>query len=95
VSGFSRTVSRGAGPQVAPQTDLDPTPQHPLPINQLCQYTAHGLLRTYGPAPRETVSRSVRALGGPMQNKSRIQVSSLSVRTVAAVSFNVAGLCSG
>ena len=31
-------------------------PQHPLPINEVCQYTSHGLLRTYGPHRRTLTS---------------------------------------
>jgi hypothetical protein len=38
---------------------LDPRTSASLPINEVCQYTPHGLLRTYSPAPRSNGHASV------------------------------------
>src|SRR5687767_4720608 len=43
-------ATHSAAPYVTAPTGLSPAPQRTPPANELCHYTPHGLLRTYGPA---------------------------------------------
>ena len=46
------------------KTDLIRAPQHSPPTNEVCQYTPHGLLRTYGSALTRQEHRSPKQIHG-------------------------------